>query len=294
MRYLVGYTADARGAEAIALASALGGATAHLDIAIVLPEETPFSAVYPGSDHGYSSILADKIDDWATSALALVPAGVSARVIARAVASPAAGLIDLAKETGAHVIVLGGRKRHMAGIFAPGSVASALLHSSPLPVALGTPGSVVSLQKCDGKISRVTAFVGTGAGLKSVVQAAAASALTQGLPLRVVSLVALEQNADDPETLESWIDFTRTRVSEAVAELEVDAEVLVASGSNIDAAIAELSWKDGEVAVVGSSRLARKKRLFMGSTAQRMLRTLPVPLIVVPRNYKHYSVVPKH
>lgn len=294
MRYLVGYTADARGAEAIALASALGGAKTHLDIAIALPEETPFSAVYPGSDHGYSSIIANKVDEWAKEALTLVPAGISARVIARAVPSPAAGLISVAKETGAQVIVLGGRKRHMAGIFAPGSVASALLHSSPLPVALGTPGSVATLQKCAGKISRVTAFVGTGAGLKSVVQAAAASALTQGLPLRVVSLVALEQNADDPEMLASWIDFTRTRVSEAVAELEVDAEVLVASGSNIDAAIAELSWKDGEVAVVGSSRLARKKRLFMGSTAQRMLRTLPVPLIVVPRNYKHYSVAAKH
>ena len=37
--------------------------------------------------------------------------------------------------------------------------------------------------------------------------------------------------------------------------------------------------------MVGSSRLARKHRLFLGSTAQRMLRTLPVPLLVVPRNH---------
>ena len=39
----------------------------------------------------------------------------------------------------------------------------------------------------------------------------------------------------------------------------------------------------GELAVVGSSRLARKRRLFLGATAAKMLRELPVPMIVVPR-----------
>ncbi|MFJ6415842.1 universal stress protein [Paeniglutamicibacter sp. NPDC091659] len=286
MRYLVGYTADARGAEAIALASALGGADAHLDIAIVLPEHTPFSAVYPGSDHGYSSIMAAKVDEWAKQALALVPQGVSARVIARSVPSPAEGLIAVAKETGAQVIVLGGRRRHVVGFFAPGSVASALLHSSPFPVAMGSPEAVASLEKAHGKLSRVTAFVGTRPGLKGVVQAAAAAAAAQGLPLRVVSLVEQEEMDADAASLEAAIASTRTKVGEVVAALDLDAEVLVASGSNIDDAIAELSWEDGEIAVVGSSRLARKRRLFMGPTAQRMLRTLPVPLVVVPKNYK--------
>ncbi|MFF5792053.1 universal stress protein [Paeniglutamicibacter sp. NPDC012692] len=286
MRYLVGYTADARGAEAIALASAMGGAKAHLDIAIVLPENTPFSAVYPGSDHGYSSILADKVDDWAKQALALVPEGISARVIARSVPSPAEGLILVAKETGAQVIVLGGRRRHMAGFFAPGSVASALLHASPVPVAMGSPEAVASLEKANGKLSRVTAFVGTKPGLKGVVQAAAAAAAAQGLPLRVVSLVAQDQMDADAASLEESIASTRAKVGEIVSSLELDAEVLVASGLSIDDAIAELSWEDGEIAVVGSSRLARKRRLFMGPTAQRMLRTLPVPLVVVPKNYK--------
>ena len=216
MRYLVGYTADARGAEAIALASAMGGAKAHLDIAIVLPENTPFSAVYPGSDHGYSSIMADKVDEWAKQALALVPQGISARVIARSVPSPAEGLIAVAKETGAQVIVLGGRRRHVAGFFAPGSVASALLHSSPFPVAMGSPEAVASLEKANGKLSRVTAFVGTRPGLKGVVQAAAAAAAAQGLPLRVVSLVAQEEMDADATSLEQWMSFTRAKVGEVV------------------------------------------------------------------------------
>ncbi len=89
-----------------------------------------------------------------------------------------------------------------------------------------------------------------------------------------------------PRRSRSAIASTRAKVGEIVSSLELDAEVLVASGLNIDDAIAELSWEDGEIAVVGSSRLARKRRLFMGPTAQRMLRTLPVPLVVVPKNYK--------
>lgn len=286
MRYLVGYTADARGAEAIALASALGGAKAHLDIVIVLPEHTPFSAVYPGSDHGYSPILAEKVDAWANQALALVPGGISARVIARSVPSPAEGLISVAKETGADAIVLGGRKRHMAGFFAPGSVASALLHASPLPVAMGSPEAVASLEKAGGKLGRVTVFVGTRPGLKDVVQTAVAAASELGLPLRVVSLVAQDQIDADSESLKKSIVSTRAKVSEIVSSLGVNAEVLIASGDSIDDAVSDLSWEDGEIAVVGSSRLARKRRLFLGPTAQRMLRTLPVPLVVVPKNHK--------
>jgi nucleotide-binding universal stress UspA family protein len=286
MRYLVGYTADARGAEAIALAAALGGPTAHLDLAIVLPEATPFSAVYPGGDHGYCSILADNVDAWAKDALALVPEGVGARVIARAVSSPARGLMALASETGARAIVLGGRKRHVAGFFAPGSVASALLHASPIPVAMGSPEAVASMERANGKLGRVTALVGARPGAKAVVQAAAAAAHHQGLPLRVVSLVAQDDLDAAPADLEASIARIQARIGEVVGELGVTAEVSIASGTDIDDAIAELDWEDGEIAVVGSSRLARKRRIFLGSTAQRMLRTLPVPLVVVPKNYK--------
>ncbi len=286
MRYLVGYTADARGAEAIALAAALGGPAAHLDLAIVLPESTPFSAVYPGGDHGYTSILADTVDGWAKEALSLVPKGISARVIARAVQSPAEGLISMARETGARAIVLGGRKRHLAGFFAPGSVASALLHASPVPVAMGSPEAVASLEKANGTLVRVTALVGTRPGAKGVVQAAAAAARQQNLGLRVVSLVAQDDLQASAAGLDESIARARAHVGGLVAELGLAADISIASGTGIDDAIAELDWKDGEIAVVGSSRLARKRRLFLGPTAQRMLRTLPVPLVVVPKNYK--------
>ena len=53
-------------------------------------------------------------------------------------------------------------------------------------------------------------------------------------------------------------------------------------GSTVEAAVESLSWEDGDVVVVGSSRLAQPRRLFLGSTASKMLRVLPVPMVVVP------------
>ncbi len=68
MRSIVGYTSDAREAEAIRLALAFvdrrskSGRKAHLDIATTLPEHTQFTATYPGGDHGYRSIIAGHVD----------------------------------------------------------------------------------------------------------------------------------------------------------------------------------------------------------------------------------------
>ena len=59
----------------------------------------------------------------------------------------------------------------------------------------------------------------------------------------------------------------------------------VASGKDVSTALEKLSWQDGEIAVVGSSRMAVPGRLFLGSTASRMLRLIPVPMIVVPAGY---------
>ncbi|WP_394289221.1 universal stress protein, partial [Microbacterium sp.] len=61
------------------------------------------------------------------------------------------------------------------------------------------------------------------------------------------------------------------------------AVVEEAPGETVEDAVAGLSWLPGEVVLVGSSRLAQPRRLFLGSTAAKMLHELPVPMIVVPR-----------
>jgi nucleotide-binding universal stress UspA family protein len=43
-----------------------------------------------------------------------------------------------------------------------------------------------------------------------------------------------------------------------------------------------LDWEDGDLLMLGSSRLAPPRRLFIGSTAARILRVLEVPMVVTP------------
>ncbi len=59
-----------------------------------------------------------------------------------------------------------------------------------------------------------------------------------------------------------------------------------AAGESIEDAVAHLEWQGGEIVLVGSSRLAQPRRLFLGSTAAKMLREITVPVAVVPRTRK--------
>jgi nucleotide-binding universal stress UspA family protein len=64
----------------------------------------------------------------------------------------------------------------------------------------------------------------------------------------------------------------------------------VARGSTIEECVAQLEFDDNEIVLVGSSRLASRRRLFIGSVASKMLRVLPVPMVVVPRDYEEPGV----
>jgi nucleotide-binding universal stress UspA family protein len=106
-------------------------------------------------------------------------------------------------------------------------------------------------------------------------------------PLRLISLAGVD--------LPGRVDASLTRLTgqahaasvldgvRAALPAEIDVEAVVGSGSDIEDAVSSVDWQPGEVALVGSSRLAQPRRLFLGSTAGRILRALPVPMIVVPR-----------
>ena len=58
----------------------------------------------------------------------------------------------------------------------------------------------------------------------------------------------------------------------------------IVDGPTVEEAVGKLEWHDGDLIMVGSSRLSAPKRLFLGSTAAKMLRVLDVPMVVVPRD----------
>lgn len=53
-------------------------------------------------------------------------------------------------------------------------------------------------------------------------------------------------------------------------------------GLTLESALKKLNWDDADLFVVGSSRFAAPRRIFLGSTAARILAGTDSPVIVVP------------
>jgi len=131
--------------------------------------------------------------------------------------------------------------------------------------------------------------------LETAVQFARAA----GTPLRLVSLVALDPPFGNLRgNVDAILDHARAHaravLEEAKAELPQGFPVsaTVVDGPTVEEAVAKLDWRDGDLIMVGSSRLGAPRRLFLGSTAAKMLRVLKVPMVVVPRDQLHVTDLP--
>ncbi|WP_337589200.1 universal stress protein [Arthrobacter alpinus] len=217
--------------------------------------------------------------------MALIPEDVPAQAHIQRGESEAEALIAAAQELGAGLLVIGASSTGLFKRFSIGSVASSLLHASTVPVALAPSG-----YSRTEPITRLTCALGTRVGAQEVLAVALAMAKRRCLPLRLVSLVALGPGESDATVqdaqahLNGVAQASHTLAADALETLKPD--VVVGTGRTIEDAVDRLDWQDGELLMIGSSRLAHSKSIFLGATANRILRALPVPMIVVPRDFE--------
>ncbi len=269
MLYLVGYRPDARGAEAVALAAVLArtqGAELHL-VHVVHASKAPNLGIEK-------------------RALLLVPDDVSATFSTRVADSFVQGLIAVAAEEKTALIVVGAASNGLLQRFTVGSVANGLLHASPVPVALAPRG-----YKRKDPLTRLTVMTGMREGWQAVLDMGTTAAGRRGVPLRLVSVVEIDQTEQSSFDLNSALSpakqHVNTVLAAAAAKLpDTKTTVTLAHGRNFEEAIDGIGWKSGELVIVGSSRLAENRKIFMGSTANKILRALPVPMVVVPRDFQ--------
>ncbi|MDI9918406.1 universal stress protein [Rhodococcus sp. IEGM 1379] len=290
MRLIVGYLATPSGRDGLVLGAQLARSLgAQLDICMVLPPDRTLPAKIP-SEAGYDDILAARANDWLTEAKNSVPEDVLVEIHLTFHESFAQGLLDEVTRLGAQAIVVGASGDGLLGRHSIGSVSTELLHSAHVPVALAPRGTRHSSAS---QIREVTCALGTREGADLVLRTAVRTSELMHVPLRLVSLVALDpQNdlRDHRDTVESARDRARAHaqgtleVAKAVLPDDLPIEVIIADGSSVESAVRTLEWQDGDLVMVGSSRLAQPRRLFLGSTAAKMLRVLPVPMVVVPKH----------
>jgi len=114
-----------------------------------------------------------------------------------------------------------------------------------------------------------------------------------------VSLVALDPTfgslRGDPDAVReralTHAQNTLESAKEALPE-GVPVTSTIVDGPTVEDAVSKLDWRDGDLIMVGSSRLSAPKRLFLGSTAAKMLRVLDVPMMVVPRDQLDADALP--
>lgn len=289
-RIVVGYSATDAGDDAVALGSRLAAASGSaLELVLVLPGSVRGLATPP--DPGYDRYVREQADAWLARGAAGIPDAVPHRVHVRYADSFAVGLMDAADDVHASMIVVGAAGDGARGRHRLGTVANELLHASDVPVALAPEGS--RLVDPSVGLTRVTAALGEGKGRDAVLAESIALASRSGAPLRLLSLVTVDLPADvDTGVIRiAGEGHTREILAQARKTLPagLEADAVVGAGESIEEAVQALAWDPAEIAVVGSGRLARKRRLFLGSTAAKMLRVLRVPMVVVPRSWKPKS-----
>ncbi|SBS76095.1 UspA domain protein [uncultured Mycobacterium sp.] len=286
MRYVVGYGPRRRGLDAVNLAATLARSSgATLDLVAVLPSGAPTFHRY-SPDQAFNAEVEEQGREWLADGLAQVPNDVQAEGHLRRADSITEGLLDAATDPDqgeAALIVVGTFHRVRSGRFGLGSLADALLHSSEVPVALAPAG-----YESRERITRITCAIGMRPGNENLFDNAISLAAEWKVPLRLMSLVAVGEGGSE-ERRHEWTRLAQQHaaglVDKATAALPAGVSVtsVVGQGHSLDDAVLELDFEDSEIVLVGSSRLAQPKRLFLGHSASKIMRALPVPMIVWPR-----------
>jgi nucleotide-binding universal stress UspA family protein len=291
MTLLVGYAPDGRGRAVLHLAGMLARSTGD-DVLMCAVVSEPWPPSPARVDAEYQTHVRRAAEDALERGRARLAGDVPVTTLIHRARSAPAGLLEVAEERGASVIVAGSAAAGGAGHVALGSTTSRLLHSSHVPVALAPRGYRAA---ADARVARVTAaFAGTD---HELVLAAAEVAARTGAALRVASFVVharapytsgVGREADD-SMVDEWTAGVRDAQRGALArvrELAVvpeECEAVVGHGEDWDEALEDLEWEDGDVLVVGSSSIGPLARVFLGSRANKIVRHSPVPAVVVPR-----------
>jgi len=292
MTMIVGYAPDERGKAALHLGGLLARSEGtDLVVATVVP--APWIPGMAKVDTEYRDYLDQAAGEALDRARENLPEGVQATFVQHSARSAPVGLLELAGEHAANVIVLGSSSHGSFGHVALGSVTDRLVHSSPVTLAFAPRGF-----RCrpDLKVARATAAYGGSASADELVLAAAIVAASTGAHLRIASFAVWARPAyttrlgTDSED-DVYSEWTRTMEHAAHAAVEAveglteppPVETVIGRGSSWAEAIDDIGWDEGDVLVVGSSDLGPVAQVFLGSRATKIMRHSPVPVFVVPR-----------
>ena len=255
------------------------------------------SVAWPPSDSRvdteYQTFLIKNARAALDEAVAGVPSDIRVRTVVRGASSARRGLLEVCAEEEAFRLVVGSAGEVGDGIKL-GSVSFGLLQASEIPVAIAPHGFGVAPA---ARLTRVTAAYSGSDTSSELVLGGAAVAADAGAGIRIASFhtrprayaaAGVGFQAED-QVIAEWEATIRSHTREILSEIEQSGripesiEVVVGAGKNWHAALRAVEWQSTEVLLLGSSSLGPLARISLGSHAAKILRTSPVPVVLVPR-----------
>ncbi len=291
MTVLVGFSASKQSDDSLNLATQIAAVSGGPVVAVAVVEDPGPQIGNPVEQEFLEQLLA-RTEAALRSALRRFPGGADIPVVVIPGKSTAAGLIAQAREHGATMVVVGSSSSGLIGRLALGSVTTRLVHTAELPVAIAPHG----YPPLPSRITRITAGYGGAADENGLLAGSAALAQKWSVPMRVVSFTVRPPEAfgasavpvAEQMMVDRWVDQTRNEVAAELAKVRErialpDVEMVIGTGADWPAAIGEVSWQHGELLALGSGAAAQRSQVFLGTAASRILRSSPVPVLLMPK-----------
>lgn len=186
----------------------------------------------------------------------------------------------------ARLLVGGSATVGSLGRISLGSTTDRLVHSSEVPVALAPRG-----YQDDGDVRRLVLAIEPSEDDLALAQPVAALAASLGVEVEVVTFLVQQRSANalfaSGSVHRAWreqVARAHRETSDLLRSRDVGvAGTRIAEADGFSDALRVPEWQPGDLLVVGSSHHGPVASVFLGSTASRILRHSPVPVIVLPR-----------
>lgn len=290
MTVVVGYRADKVGLSGLYLAAGIAR-TLHtsLTVATIVPKAWPapsLARVDAEYEH-WTRHLAENSANEARNYLRPMAEGLEVNYCQAAHRSVSRGLADVVAEVGGEILVLGSLpssgRVHMVG-----TTADSLLHSSPVPVAISSPG----YQSRTGRLTRLTCAYSAIPQSIDVVSRCAQYAERMQIPLRIMTFAVRGRTMYPPDVgldaedsiLEAWAGQARNTLESLKIDglIGDDVALQVITGHSWLEALHRADWVDGEILTLGTSPSGDIRRVFLGVRSGKIIRHCPVPVLVLP------------
>lgn len=286
-KILVGYTSDANGADAIALASLLARATSSGLVVL--------SVIYARSREKVTDDVEAAVREEVLGLVAANGAGAhdSPDVEVRTVASrsPARHLYETAEEIGASLIVVGPPEPPSRPRWRPGTVLGSLLQGAPCAVAVAPAGyantpaaTLASVAVAFNRSEEAEVSVDTGVSLASSCDAkltlvSVVEPVPPGYGAVVAALTASEWESTERREKREGLDKAVAELHQQQPGIAVEGRLLAGLPGQV---LAEAS-ADFDLIIVGSREYGPFRRTLVGSTSRHLVAHAACPVMVTPR-----------